>query len=211
MRQVSSHGADCEIATLLHHIAYGDLQAAHAMLELNPRLVLQAGNVETPSGLKVMHTTPFECALGAGDPEMAQMIVPYFDAKIITGGAEVREKQYARYRPHIDNMLQQKPYDFTPLLTAIKQASRQDVAAALHNDMTHKSALGDVLEQFRKEFIPGKITVGMHFNYQHLLHAYEVYDLNYENLYNYGTADIRLKLHILPPGNWLYPKKPACY
>jgi hypothetical protein len=187
MGEVSTHGAfnkDSGIAVLLHHIVYGDLQSAKAMLELNPRLVLQAGHVVTPSGLKVVHTTPFECALGAGDPEMAQMIAPYFDSKIISGGAAVREKQYARYRPCIDNMPKQKSYDFTLLLHAIEQASPQDVAAALHNDLRHQSALSDALEQFRKAFIPDKITVGMHFNYQHLLHAYEVYDQEYDRLRN---------------------------
>jgi len=66
---MANFSKDSEIAKLLHHIAYGDLQSAKIMLEVNPGLVLQAGHVETPSGLKVLHTTPLECALGAGDPE----------------------------------------------------------------------------------------------------------------------------------------------
>jgi len=94
-----------DIGKLLHHIAYGNLAAAEVMLKADPRLVLQAGHTVTPSGLKVLHTTPLECALGAGDPKMAKMIAPYFDSKKINGGAEVREKQYARYRQHIEDML----------------------------------------------------------------------------------------------------------
>jgi hypothetical protein len=81
---------DSDIAKLLHDIAYGDLLSAKALQEVNPRLFLQASHVETLSGLKNMHTTPLECALGAGDSEMAKMIAPYFDANEILGAAEVR-------------------------------------------------------------------------------------------------------------------------
>jgi hypothetical protein len=182
-------GSYCEnprsdISTLLYHIANAHLLCAEAMLELNPRLVLQAGNVVTPSGLKVVRTTPLECALGAGDPEMVRMIEPHFESDRIEGGAIVREEQYARYRPHIENMLKQKPYDFTLLLTTIKEASSRDVSAALNNNTLHASLLRDVLAQFRKEFTPGKITVGMHFNYQDLMHACEVFYQKYDYLLN---------------------------
>jgi hypothetical protein len=174
-----------DIGKLLHHIAYGNLDAAKVMLEADPRLVLQAGHTETPSGLKVLHTTPLECALGAGDPEMAEMIAPYFDSKEIDGGAEVREKQYVRYRQHIEDMLNPEknpPYDFTLLMETLMAAKPADVTAALNCNMKHDSALRDVLEQFRIHFTPGSITSGLHFNYQHLLRAYEVYDQNYKNL-----------------------------
>ena len=171
-----------DIARLLHHIAYGNLVAAELMLEANPRLVLQAGHTETPSGLKVLHTTPLECALGAGDPEMAKMIEAYFDSKQIKGGAEVREQQYARYRPHIKNLLSQKPYDFTLLIETLIAATPKDVTAALNRNTHHGSVLRDVLVQFRIDFTPGSITSGMHFNYQHLLRAYEVYIQSYDAL-----------------------------
>jgi hypothetical protein len=183
MTQTSIDSPDSEIVKLLHDIAYGDLQSAKDMLEVNPRLVLQASHVVTPSGLKVMHTTPLECALGAGDAEMAKMIEPYFDSDKISGGAAVRTKQYARYRTHIENMLDQPPYDFTLLMDTLKQASSAEADAALANDTTYASALSDVLEQFRKDFTPGKIHVGMHFNYQHLLQAFEVYLQNFRFLY----------------------------
>jgi hypothetical protein len=179
---MASFSENSEIAKLLHHIAYGDLQSAKAMLEVNPRLVLQAGHTETPSGLKVLHTTPLECALGAGDPEMAKMIMPYFDSDKISGGAKVRETQYTRYRQYIVDMLNPEinpPYDFTLLIETLMTATSKDVWAALKRDMTHHSLLRDVLEQFRKDFTPGNITRGMHFNYQHLLHAFEVYDQQY--------------------------------
>ena len=186
---MASFSPDSDISRLLHYIAYGNLQFAQAMLQENPRLVLQTSHVETPSGLKVMHTTPLECALGAGDPEMAKMIDPYFDAKGIIGGASVREEQYTRYRPYIENIMAQEPYDFTLLLDTLIQASPQDVAAALNSDMTHQSALSDVLTHFRNEFTPNTITVGMHFNYLHLLRAFEVFEQKIDRLRDGNNYD----------------------
>jgi hypothetical protein len=183
-----SENPQSEISTLLHHIAFGSLASAKAMLDVTPRLVLQAGNVVTPSGLKVKRTTPLEFALGAGDVEMAKMIAPYFDSRKIAGGKSERAEQYARYRKHIDNMLMQTPYDYTLLVTTLKHASFADVNAALSNDRTYESALHDVLTQFRKEFTPGEINVGMHFHYQHLLHAAKVYDREFYNLQDYDKA-----------------------
>jgi hypothetical protein len=179
---MANFNPDSEIAKLLGCIAYGDLQSAKDMLEVNPRLVLQTGHVVTPSGLKLMHTTPLECALGAGDPDMAKMIAPYFEAKEIDGGVSVREELYARYRIHIEKMMAQPPYDFTLLVETLKQASPEDIDAAINHDTEHPSALNNVLEQFRNEFTPNKITGGMHFRYQDLQRAYEVYNQEYDNL-----------------------------
>jgi hypothetical protein len=175
-----------DIGKLLRHIAYGNLDAAKTMLETDPRLVLQAGHTETPSGLKVLHTTPLECALGAGDPEMAKMIAPYFDSKKISGGAKVREMHYARYGQHIENMLKQKPYDFTLLVETLMAAKAKDVMAELSLDMTHDSALHTAMEQFRKDFTPGSIISGMHFNYHHLLHALDVYGQKFHEIHESG-------------------------
>jgi hypothetical protein len=162
---MANFSENSEIAKLLHHIAYGDLQSAKAMLEVNPRLVLQAGHTETPSGLKVLHTTPLECALGAGDPEMAKMIEPYFDSDKFSGGAEVREIQYLRYRQHINDMLNPEknpPYDFTLLIDTLMTAKAEDVWTTLYLDMDYDSVLFNVLKQFRTDFTPGSITSGMH-------------------------------------------------
>jgi hypothetical protein len=184
--------ADVEIATLLHYIAYGNLAEAKKMLDANPRLVLQSAHTETPSGLKVLHTTPLECALGAGDPEMAQMIESYFDSEKIEGGAKVRDEQLARYRQHVEDMLNAEknpPYDFTLLIDTLMAATLEDVTAALNLDFNHESVLRDVLAQFRKDFTPGTITRGMHFNYLHLLRAFEVYEQKYDDLYKSGGND----------------------
>jgi hypothetical protein len=194
IKQIANVGFDpdseSDIAKLLHHIAYGDLASAKIMLDANRSLIGKASHVQTPSGLIVRYVKPYECALGGGDPEMAKMIAGYFDQ--FTDGAAEKAAQDAKYRTHIEDMLNPEknpPYDFTLLIETLMAAKPADVTAALNRDTTHDSALRDVLEQFRKDFTPGMITSGLHFNYQHLLRAYEVYDQNYENLYKSGGND----------------------
>jgi hypothetical protein len=65
-------------------------------------------------------------------------------------------EQYARYRTHIETMMQQKPYDFTLLLDTFKHASPADFVAALNHDMTRASAMRDLLTQFRNDLTPRK-------------------------------------------------------
>ena len=194
IKQIANVGFDpdseSDIAKLLRHIAYGDLASAKIMLDANRSLIGKASHVQTPSGLIVRYVKPYECALGAGDPEMAKMIAGYFDQ--CADGAAEKAAQDAKYRTHIEDMLNPEknpPYDFTLLIETLMAAKPADVTAALNRDTTHDSALRDVLEQFRIHFTPGSITSGMHFNYQHLLRAYEVYDQNYENLYKSGGND----------------------
>jgi hypothetical protein len=193
IQKIANVGFDADpnsdIAKLLHHIAYGNLTKAKKMLHANPRLVLHSAHTETPSGLKVLHTTPLECALGAGDPEMAQMIESYFNAKEIEGGVKVRDEQLARYRQHVEDMLSAEknpPYDFTLLIDTLMAATPEDVTAALNLDFNRESVLRDVLAQFRKDFTPGTITSGMHFNYLHLLRAFEVYEQKFNDLFKSG-------------------------
>jgi hypothetical protein len=177
---VFTHNPSLEILKLLHHIAYGDLVEAKHMLDAHPRLVLGAGNVITPSGLEVMRTTPLECALGAGDPEMAEMIAPFFEQ--FENGIKEQEEQYARYRPHIENILKQPGYDFNPLLDLIIQSSPEDITAALQHKLSAESPLYKAFQKFRAHFTPGKMTVGMHFNYQDLLNAFGAFDQKWAKL-----------------------------
>jgi hypothetical protein len=176
-------------ATLLHQVAYGNEKNVKAMLDANPRLVLAASNVVTPSGLTVMRVTPYECALGAGDPEMAELIGAYFSQKEIENGEKEKTEQYERYRSAIKSMLRQKPYDLGWLIDIIKQSSATDVVAALRN-RAHESLLRDALVKFRNDLKPGKMTkAGMHFNYSSLEHAYDLYEREFYNLTNGDNYD----------------------
>lgn len=163
-----------------------------AMLDKNPRLLLQAGNVVTRGGQEVVRVTLYEFFLGAGDPEAAKLIEPYFSK--LEGGEGQKEKQLERYRPHIALLAkqlesEQPAYDLKPLIDIIKQSSAEDILAALNKDMTNKSALRDALIQFREAVkLPEKITVGMHYkHYTTLIQALNLLYDEWKKLSNNGT------------------------
>jgi hypothetical protein len=185
-----------DIAIALRLAADGEERAIKeliAMLDRNPRLLLQAGNVMTRGGLYVKRVTLYEFFLGAGDPDAAARIAPNFDK--IEGGAGQRDRQYARYKPYIDGMLAQTPYDLRPLIEIIKSSSPADVTAILNNDMTHESTLRDALIQFRTDHTPGVlIKPRMHYNYNTLQSAfdllYEEWNMLSNNHTNYDKCDL---------------------
>ena len=141
IQMISNIGLDPDVngdtAQLLKHVAYGNLVAAKAMLDINPKLIVMSSNTVTPSGHIVRCVTPYECALGAGDPEMAKMIAKYFDQ--FTNGSEEKERQDAKYRLHLESMLKANtPFDFTSLLNALIKAQPEEVYAALNNTLTQR-------------------------------------------------------------------------
>lgn len=153
---------DAEFEEALHHVAYGKLDEVKQMLANNPHLLLQAGTVVTPGRLTVRRTTLLECALGAGDPEMAEIILPYFDN--IEGGEEVKQSQLERFRPHIDGIMELN-YDLTDLFEIINAASDEDVTQALNKNFDHESDLNQALQSFREAVRPSEIVNGMHYAY----------------------------------------------
>lgn len=177
-----------EINQALKHAANAtkeDVAALLKMLDEDPELLLEAGNVMTPGGLDCRRVTIYEFCLGAGDPELAAEVQKRFamlpdPAK---GEAE-RQRQYDLYKPHIDNMLKQKPYDFTELLNALKNASAEDVKALRNGDMTHASKLRDAIIKFRQDHAPKKLLQpGMHYNYVNLQTAFDLINEEKDALY----------------------------
>ena len=184
---ISDFGQDSksDITKALRHAAYArkdDIAKVVEMVKANPRIPFEAGNVVTPGGLDLRRVTLYEFFLGAGDPDAAQQIEPYF-AKIENGENE-RVRQYERYRPHIEGMLTQTPYNIASIIDIIKRASADDVTAMLNKDMKRESVLRDALIQFRKDFAPGMlIKPRMHYNYRSLLHAFDMLDGEWSNLF----------------------------
>ena len=181
--------SDCEdpnseIASALKHAAYArkeDVDALLALLDKNPNLLLQAGNVQTPGGDEIKRVTLYEFLLGAGDYQLAGIIQAYFDT--IDHGEQERIRQYERYRPHIEGMLTQEPYDLVPLIELIKKATPEQVKALLNKDMTDENDLCNALIQFRKDWAPRVLTKPcMHYNYASLRHAFELLDSEWGNL-----------------------------
>ncbi|MGC1181356.1 MAG: hypothetical protein WA877_00205, partial [Legionella sp.] len=77
IQEISDFGQDPNsgIAKALHHAAYArqeDVKALLALLDENPSLLLQAGNVVTPGGDEWKRVTIYEFLLGAGDYELAK-------------------------------------------------------------------------------------------------------------------------------------------
>lgn len=188
-----------EINLALQHAA--DARQEHVdallgLLEKKPHLLLQRGRVITPGGHDIRDVTLYEYCLGAGDPELAEKIQAYFTRITGIDGEAERVRQYEPYRLHIDAILTQEPYDIRPLIEIIKKASAADVTALLNNDMTHESALRDAIIQFRKDHAPKIITAPcMHFNYRSLLHALELLEQEWNNLFlTSGSNDDKICL-----------------
>ncbi|HAT8858222.1 TPA: hypothetical protein JBE16_07080 [Legionella pneumophila subsp. pneumophila] len=187
IKEISEYGQNpsSEIAKALTLAAYArqeDVDALKTMLEANPSLLFLAGNVQTPGGDEIKRVTLYEFVLGAGDDELAGIVQSYF-AKIDNGEQEMI-RQYERYRPHIEGILTQKPYDLSPLIELIKKATPEQVTALLHKDMTGDNELCKALSQFRKDWAPKVLTKpGMHYNYASLQHAFELLDREWGNLY----------------------------
>ncbi len=180
------------LAKALHHAAFArqkDVDTLLAMLEANPRLLLKAGNVITPGGLDVRGVTIYEFLLGAGDPNLAKRVEPFFEK--LENGQNERTRQFERYRPHIDAMLTQEPDDLKCLFDIIKQSSADDVAAELATgdqyDTRYQSPLRDAFNKFREVKLDPQVRImtepRMHCNYQNLIHAYSMLALEWDNLY----------------------------
>lgn len=172
------YSPNSDIATLLKFIAYGDLPNVKLMLDANPKLVLDAGDVMTPSGVTMKRITPLELALSGGHPDIAKLVDAAFSN--INGSAEqkisyqkLKNMQYERYRPHIENMLNQKPYDFTNLFAAIEK-----------NDFEQE------LGKFRvyiKRGAHATKTVGLQFNYNDELEFFNFYEA-YRDRFSYDQS-----------------------
>ena len=185
--------SNSDIAKALHHAAFArqeDVDALLEMLEANPRLLLEAGNVITPGGDELRRVTIYECLLGAGDYALAEMVQGYFseikdvDGQTIEDAEVQRIRQYERYKPHIEGMLTQKPYNLEPLIKLIKKATTEEVAALLNKDFTGENDLCKAIIQFRKDWAPRVLVKpGMHYNYASLKHAFELLDREWNNLY----------------------------
>ena len=171
-----SSDPNSDIAKLQEFIAYGNKDEVINMLGVNPELVFLAGMATDPAGNLIQRFTPYELALGAGDAEIAEIIADYLLQS--DRGQKEKERIDNLYRPIIENMLEPKPsdYNFEYLLDTIKLSSDADITAELDHVAEHDSPLRDALQAFRIHFMPCTITEPrMHFNYQDLIHAFEVY------------------------------------
>ena len=180
-----------DIDQALLHAAYArkeDVDSLLVMLDKNPSLLLEAGDVITPGGDEIKRVTLYEFLLGAGDSGLAMRVQEYFSR--IDHGEDERVCQYERYRPYIESMLTQQPYDLKPLIELIKKATSEQIRALLNNDMTGEDDLCKALVQFRKDWAPRVLTKPcMHYNYASLQHAFTLLDRERRNLYKASNCN----------------------
>lgn len=144
------------------------------------RLLIQAGNVVTRSGLQVMGKTLLEVAIGEGDWEMIKLIKTYFLK--FEGGQQECESQVERYRPCIQAIATQKPDDLSELFKIIKRSLPQEILEELktgnHYNWEFQSDVRSALNEFRAKKLDPKLRIitkpRMHCNYQNVKHIYDM-------------------------------------
>ncbi len=157
---------------LLQHVVYGEEAQAKKMLEVNPGLLLIEATVIDYSGRTIENATAFEAALGAGDPDMVRMIVPFFKNLNDVDADEEQAKQYRKQFPN--GLKQESDYDFGPLFAVISNSSKADLLAQLNHEHSD-SPLCAAMMEFKERFKPGIVTTGYHFNFHNLIKAYQTY------------------------------------
>lgn len=165
--------SDLVMTKLLQHIVNGELDAAKAMINLQPGLLLRRGSVTDLCGRKINNVTPFQCALGAGDVGMWQMLMPFFDRLRSINPEAERQAQFNELYP-----LDWKPdplYDLGNLVEAILSSSADEIAAALKNEK-NDSVICRRLTEFRQKMFAVDVNNAMHFNPWQLIEAYRIYD-----------------------------------
>jgi len=175
------------------------------LVNANPKLLLQAGNVTTRGGTEIIGTTLYEFFLGSGYPEAAELIAPYFTKIIDKDGKSIGEaeriRQYERYRPYIEQLRQEvnaykkayedagnsayksiyKPaYDLRSLIDCIINSSQEDITAELKQTEGYNSELREWMCAFREAINESQRnrTEGMH--YAHYTTIMQVLDLLHE-------------------------------
>jgi hypothetical protein len=215
--QILKYGDESEHRTaleqLLEHIVYNRVAATDEALTKAPHLLLYAGNVTTPSGDHVIRVTPYECALGTGDPKMVRVIRKHF--VMLEPEQHEQARQYARYHHHIKQMGKEESYQFEKLFEAIlnKKTAEKEIRSVLNAPtQSGNSAIAKKIGQFRADFAPKTIKRGMHFNYRNLLEALKPVSGFTEYQHTQVTKEERVKLMLIwrQIAGYLMRLMPAC-
>ena len=174
-------------ATLLAYVLQGNATKAKAMYTVNPRLLFietiaedyAAGIDEQGNAVhRRIVSTPYGAMLGAGDIWMLAEIPTYYFNLVIDqeNGKTFRQlaaEQFSQQFPHgVD--YPPSTYDFSLLVETITNDQ------LLIQTGEASSATKEILAQFRKDFMPGTVREGHHFNVNELIKAYELYHKNEE-------------------------------
>lgn len=180
---------------LLLHIVYGEKEEAAAMLERNPKLLLNKATVTDGSGRKI-NGTAWQVAAGADDVSINFHSAQTDDESKKSGEMLEMIEDYFKLLPNYQLILaQQRTEQFPEGYEEIeKERSRQNLEIVKRViEMIAMSSTDEeceaVLQEFSKQLQPkGVITTGKHFDVNLLPHVIKLYDENYER---FGGMDSR--------------------
>ena len=188
---------------LLLHVLQGDAANAEKMFTINPELLfIEATAPEYAAGIdeagnavhRIVRASPYRAALGAGDKDLLTKMEVHFDKVGNFGtthnpqgktGWEMAKVQFYEQFPNgiVDYPESAYYAKFNALAAAITEdlvlRQTQDyIPAIVKNPSETTKAL---LVQLRNDFLPKEaVTSGHHFNLNHLLKAFEVYNAHWD-------------------------------
>ena len=116
------------VARLLEHVTKGEQDEAKKMLEEDPNLLLQKGNVKDLSGREFYQITAFQYALWALDRHMWEMLLKYLPEdtaaeqleELETTGVEYAKPASRDSKAYKQTEAEKHHFDFSPLIDALR-------------------------------------------------------------------------------------------
>ncbi|EKD71398.1 MAG: hypothetical protein ACD_46C00194G0012 [uncultured bacterium] len=175
---------ELEKRKLLNHVLKGtekDKEKVMAAAKTHPELFFiktttQDGAMDLDGNRRTIKDwSPYQALFGTSDVDMLLAVKKDLDAYLdkLKDGHQFAEDHVKEKFPNGFDFPESK-YDFSGLKAAI--TNDQQLIQTGNPNQTTLAAL----EQFRKDFKPGTVTVGHHFNMKDLIKAHQVYDENWQ-------------------------------
>src|SRR3990167_4013558 len=186
--------ASKHVHAFLTHVVRGEKAQVEAMIQRDPRLLLEKMQVKDEAG-RTIYGTAYQIALGAKDVspfpeqfgEMVEMIEGYF--KQLPNGEEERKKQYAEQFPEgFEKQEEARRMSDSLALNKVFAAIKKDKTTGLAEA---KKAVAE-FQNYLENRVKGVITTGYHFNEALFEEALKLYDEHYEKFGGFDSPKNRL-------------------
>lgn len=170
---------------LLKHVLQGKKSEALKMIEANPKLLFIRATAEDYAKDLDDHRriiqgwSPLEAMFGTGDIDMQKAVLTtqlgWWNQAYVDQVPNGRELAAAQLHEKFPNGFDYPPstYDYSPVVKAITNDQTLIQTGRLSPETE------ETLAKFRKDFMPGVVKQGFHFNLNDLIKACEVYNENY--------------------------------
>jgi len=184
------------IEKLLHHVYYGEPKNAKAMIEKNPRLLLQTGRVTCKHTGDTLRGTPLRIALRVKDLEMIVLFLSHMDSKNIAIQMKAQFPQgYEDYKKAEAKKIQEGYKKLETAFKAIESAEVEVIAInpdldilTISIDKKTESVLNDLRGYLKPK---GIIETGEDITDMLVAKAFELY---HSNFYPFSTQPDSLHL-----------------